>query len=60
MDIISVYSIINNNNPIKKLILNGNIYPGIILNIGLSIIDNITEDFQVYIQIFYNSKNNIQ
>ena len=51
----SVYSIINNNNPIKKLILNGNIYPGIILNIGLSIIDNITEDFQVYIQIFYNS-----
>jgi hypothetical protein len=23
----SVYSIINNNNPIKKLILNGNIYP---------------------------------
>ena len=51
----SVYSIINKNNPIKKLILNGNIYPGIILNIGLSIIDNITEDFQVYIQIFYNS-----
>ena len=55
MDIISVYSIINNNNPIKKLILNGNIYPGIILNIGFSLIDNITEDFQVYIQIFYNS-----
>ena len=24
----SVYSIINNNNLIKKLILNGNIYPG--------------------------------
>ncbi len=34
MDIISVYSIINNNNPIKKLKLNGNIYPGIKLNIG--------------------------
>ena len=51
----SVYSIIDNFNPIKKLIINRNIYPGLILNIGLSLIDNITEDFKVYIKIFYNS-----
>ena len=51
----SVYSIIDKLNPIQNLIINRNIYPGLILNIGLSLIDNITEDFQVYIKIFYNS-----
>lgn len=51
----SVFSPIDKANPIGNLIKNNRIYIGMKLNIGLAKINCITDNFDVHINIFYNS-----
>ena len=51
----SAFSKISKENPIKLLIINKKIFPGMKLQIGLAKIDKISEDFTLFINIYYNS-----
>lgn len=51
----SVFSPIDKTNPIGNLIKSNKIYIGMKLNIGLAKISCITDNFDVHINIFYNS-----
>lgn len=51
----SVFSEIMPTNPITNLISQNLLIPGLKLNIGLAKIEKITDDFQIFLNIFYNS-----
>jgi hypothetical protein len=51
----SVFSEILPTNPINHLISKNILIPGLKLNIGLAKIEKITDDFQIFLNIFYNS-----
>jgi hypothetical protein len=51
----SVFSEIQSSNPISLLLKKESIIPGMKLNIGLAKVERVTDDFEVFINIYYNS-----
>ena len=51
----SCYAVINSNDPINKLMNNVTLHNWMNVEIGMSKVLNITEDFKVFIKIYYNS-----